>query len=167
MAGQWIRGSNAAASWTSGTWLIASVPAGLTISRIRFGWGFYMDTPTTDDMQNQAFDLMIWGLVTTIGNGTETVPNPRTSPGDAAPPTQRWLWWEVRAPVVSSIDNNANVVAWRDSGPQEPTDARGQVLATGIPAGDTLNLWASWSGAYNPDIDHNTVIWSSASVLLL
>lgn len=167
MAGQWIRGSNAAANWTSGTWLIASVPAGLTISRIRFGWGFYIDTPTTDDMQNEAFDLMIWGLVTTIGNGTETVPNPRSSPGDAAPPTQRWLWWEVRAPVVSAIDNAANVVTWRDSGPQEPTDARGQVLATGIPAGDTLNLWASWSGAYTPDTDNNTVVWSSASVLLL
>lgn len=167
MAGQWVRGSNVANVWTGGTWLIASVPAGLTISRIRFGWGFYLDSPVLGYYQNVAFNLMIWGLVTTIGNGTETVPGPRTSPGDAAPPTQRWLWWETRQPTITSISEESGVVAWRDSGPQEPTDAKGQVLATGIPAGDTLNLWASWQGGFGLDADVNPVIWSSASVLLL
>lgn len=167
MAGQWIRGTNASPNWNSDTWLIASVPAGLTISRIRFSWGFYVDTRAVEDYQNLAFNLMVWGLVTTIGNGTESVPNPRTSPGDAAPPTQRWLWWEARSAVVTAIDEAAGAATWRDSGAQEPSDARGQVLATGIPSGDTLNLWASWAGAYGLDSDVNPVIWGGASVLLL
>ena len=146
---------------------MASIPAGLTISRIRFSWGFYIDTPALDDMSNVAFNTMVLGLVTTVGNGSETVPNPRLNPGDAAPPTQRWLWWETRNPVVTAVSEGANVITWRDSGPQEPTDAKGQVLATGIPSGDTLNLWASWAAAYGPDANSTHVVWAGASILIL
>jgi hypothetical protein len=167
MAGQWIRTVNTVPDWTTGTWLIASIPASLTISRIRFSWGFFITSPAVSDMTNFAFNAMAWGLVTTIGNGTETVPNPRLNPQDAAPPTQRWLWWEVRTPTVAAISEGAGVIAWRDSGPQEPTDAKGQVLATGIPGGDTLNLWASWAAAYGPDDDSDTMVWGAASVLIL
>ena len=133
--------------------------------RIRFQFGFYLDTPSIVDMNNVAFNLLNFGLVTTIGNGTEHVPDANTETSDAAPPTQRWLWWETRQPVVCSIDNSAGVIAWRDSGPQDRQDARGQVLAAGIPGGDTLNLWASWSGQYSLPGDHNLCLWLSASIL--
>lgn len=163
---QWIRTLNSSGDWGPATWHIAAIPAGLTIARIRFSWGFVLDSPAVTDIQAIYNNLMVLGLVTTVGNGTESVPNPRTSPGDAAPPTQRWLWWETRAPIVTAMSNELGVIMWRDSGPQEETDARGQVLATGIPAGDTLNLWASWAGAFGPDSDVNFRIWAAASVLL-
>lgn len=105
------------------------------------------------------------GLVTTIGNGTETPPSPVISSGDAAPPTQRWIWWENRAPVVSAIDAGAGVMAWKDSGPDSPVDVKVNVLATGIPGGDTLNLWASWAGFGGWDPAGYVGIWVATSVL--
>lgn len=143
-----------------------AIPAGQTLLRIRFSWGFYLDSPTLTDMQNIAFNLVNWGLVTTVGNGTETPPDANTGTADVAPPTQRWLWWETRQPIPTAIDSGADVISWRDSGPQEEQDARGQVLATGIPAGDTLNVWASWSGQYGLPSDSNLCIWTSASMLV-
>jgi hypothetical protein len=105
------------------------------------------------------------GLVTTYGNGTETPPDPVAAPADAAPPTLRWIWWEVRAPVVTAVDAAAGVVTWTDSGPQERVDAQAQVKAVGVPAGDTLNLWASWRGYGSWDASGAVAIWVGASVL--
>jgi hypothetical protein len=116
-------------------------------------------------MENVQSDLLTFGLVTTIGNGTEAVPNALSASGDAAPPTQRWLWWETRQPVAVAIDQAAGVMSWRDSGPQEAVDAKAQVLATGIPGGDTLNLWASWAGQYAWESSGHVVIWVSTAVL--
>jgi hypothetical protein len=117
-------------------------------------------------MANIAFNLMNWGLVTTVGNGSETPPNANTQRNDVAPPTQRWLWWETRQPVPTAIDEAAGVISWRDSGVQSPNDARGQVLATGLPSGDTLNVWASWAGQYGLETDTNVTIWMGASMLV-
>lgn len=166
MATQWVRALNAADSWTGGTWLLAAVPAGDTITRLRFSWGFYFDTPSLTDMQNIAFNVLSFGWVTTVGNGSEPVPPAKTSPGDAAPPLQRWLWWEVRQPVPSAIDDSAGIITWRDSGPQDRLDARGQVHASPIPAGQSLNLWASWEGNYGLETDANVCIWMAASCLI-
>lgn len=166
MATQWLRAFNASDAWTGGTWLFTSIPAGDTLVRIRFSWGFYIDTPSITNMGNVSFNIMSFGWVTTVGNGSEPVPPAKTSPNDAAPPLQRWLWWEARQPVVSAIDERAGVIAWRDSGPQEEMDARGQVHASPLPVGDTLNLWASWEGNYGQETDSNPVIWMSASVLV-
>lgn len=166
MSTQWLRAFNTAQTWTGGTWLLAEIPAGVTLVRLRFSWGFYFDTPSLTDMQNVASNLFAFGWVTTVGNTTETVPPAKTSPGDAAPPLQRWLWWETRQPVVSAIDELAGVIAWRDSGPQDRMDARGQVLASPIPPGDTLNLWASWEGNYGLDAAANPAIWMGVSALI-
>lgn len=166
MATQWLRAFNQAETWTGGTWLLASIPAGDSIVRIRFSWGFYIDTPSLTDMQNVSANLFAFGWVTTVGNGTEPVPSAKTSPGDAAPPLERWLWWETRQPVVTAIDEAAGVIAWRDSGPQDRMDGRGQVLASPIPPGDTLNLWASWEGNYGLDAEANPVIWMGISCLI-
>lgn len=112
---------------------------------------------------------IVAGLVTTIGNGTETPPLPTIDPGDVAPPTQRWLWYEVRQPVITAVDHAAGVMAWRDGGPQELPDVKSQVLATGIPPGDTLNLWFSWQ-SHTGDVWPTTgtqEIWVATSVLVL
>lgn len=109
-------------------------------------------------------NVMIMGLVTTIGNGTEAVPDAFSQSGDVAPPTQRWIWWETRAAVPIAIDNASNVITWTDSGAQEPVDVKVNVLATGIPGGDTLNLWARWS-AGTWDTSGNATVWLSTSVL--
>lgn len=166
MATQWLRAFNESGNWNLGTWLFASVPAGDTIVRLRFSWGFYLDTPVVTDMQNVAANLFAFGWVTTVGNGSEPVPPAKTSAGDAAPPLQRWLWWETRQPVVSAIDEQAGVIAWRDSGPQDRMDGRGQVLASPLPPGDTLNLWASWEGNYGLDAGDNVSIWMGISCLV-
>lgn len=108
---------------------------------------------------------MIMGLVTTIGNGGEHVPNAFSESGDAAPPTQRWIWWETRAAVPTAIDQAAGLITWRDSGPQEPPDSKVNVLATGVPGGDTLNLWASWTAVTDWDDSGDVEVWIGASIL--
>jgi hypothetical protein len=166
MATQWLRQFNTTDSWNLGNWHFAAIPAGDTLVRIRFSWGFYIDTPTLRNMQNVADNLLAFGWVTTVGDGSEPVPSAKTSPGDAAPPLQRWLWWECRQPVVSAIDERAGVIAWRDSGPQDRMDGRGQVLASPLPAGEFLNLWASWEGNYGLSAEDNPSIWMSISCLV-
>lgn len=163
---QWLRGFNQSQAWTGGTWLLASITPGLKLLRLRFSWGFYLDTPALTDMQNVAANLLAFGWVTTVGNGSEPVPPAKTSPGDAAPPLQRWLWWETRQPVCSAIDERAGVIAWRDSGPQDRMDGRGMVVASPIPAGQFLNLWASWEGNYGLDPEDNVSIWMGVSALV-
>lgn len=111
-------------------------------------------------------NLQVAGLCTTIGNGTEVPPHPITTSGDVAPPTQRWLWWETRQPIAVSVDHAAGVISWRDSGPQNELDIKAPVLATGIPGGDSLNLWFSWqstNGAW--DSSGAQRIWVSTSTL--
>lgn len=163
---QWARAFNAADSWTGGNWLVVSLTAGLKLHRLRFSWGFSIDSPALTDMQNIAFNIMSFGWVTTVGNGSEHVPLAKTEAGDAAPPLQRWLWWETRQPVVTAIDTQSGVIAWRDSGPQDRMDGRGQVLASPLPPGDTLNLWASWEGNYGLDPEDNPTIWMGVSALI-
>lgn len=159
----WVRTVQTSYDLPQGNLLMASLAAGQSIMRIRFGWGFHATTGFDTDLHFLAENLVVWGMVTTIGNGSETVPDPRTNPGDADPPTQRWLWWESRRPVLQA--SMPNVAIWSDSGPQEPCDAHGQVLATGIPAGDTLNLWASWAMGYDWD-PGPAFIWFGASILV-
>lgn len=166
MSTSWVRGLTVSEDLPSGSSLLASIPAGSTLLRTRFGWGAYMDSDTAVDMLKYATDLVAFGLVTTVGNGSESVPDARTQAADQAPPTQRWTWWEGRALYQAAIDRAAGVIAWRDTGPQEPCDTKAQVKATGIPEGDTLNLWASWAFGYGLfDLQTNVRIWVSASVL--
>jgi hypothetical protein len=146
--------------------LLALINPGFTLVRVRFNWGFYGDTPVTTDMEQAAQNLIVMGLCTTVGNGTETPPDPRTTPGDVAPPTQRWLWWEGRGLIPTAIDRSSGVVTWADTGPSEPCDAKGQVAASGLPGGDTLNLWASWAQAYAWDAAGNADVWIGASILI-
>jgi len=111
-------------------------------------------------------NIITMGLVTTVGNGTESVPNARTQAADQSPPTQRWVYWETRGIKPLDIDAQTGSVAWQDVGATEPTDTKGQVLATGLPEGDTLNLWASWASPFAWDPTGSALVWFGASVLL-
>jgi hypothetical protein len=166
MATQWIR-SIQAANGNGRTWIsVANLTAGSAIIRNRIRWGFYADTSNLVDAAFVAQNVFTFGLVTTVGNGTEIPPDPRTGAFDADPPTQRWIYWECRAPVVSSWDSSGGVVAWRDSGATEETQTKGQVLATGLPGGDTLNLWATWNSPYSWDSSGSVTMWYGISTLL-
>lgn len=142
-----------------------AIAAGDTYLRVHIRWGFYLDCPTTIDLQAVAANLVTWGLCTTVGNGSETRPNARTGAADQAPPTQRWIYWETRAPVVSSADQASGIVTWRDSGTGEPSQTKGQVAAVSIPTGDSLNLSSCWATDTTFDSSVNTVLWSSLSIL--
>jgi hypothetical protein len=146
---------------------LAGVAEGFTLARIRFGWSFYAHSPSRTAMFDLANDAIVFGLCTTVGTGSEVPPDPRSSSGDVDPPLQRWLWWEARSPVPCAIDSHGDIIAWRDTGPQEPCDAKGQVKATGLPGGETLNLWASWAAAYGWDSQGTTIISVGSSVLTI
>ena len=144
-----------------------NINSGDSYRRIRWSWGFSGVTADTVDVGAIMQNTLYAGFVTTIGNGSEVPPNPRTSPVDPAPPTQRWLWWEVRQPVPIAVDHAAGIITWRDSGAQEIPDVKTQVLATGIPGGDHLDLWFSWASEDGTGWDPSgTVrIWVASSTL--
>jgi hypothetical protein len=162
-------------SWRRNTFQTSTITAdfnwedaianGNSYLRVHLRWGFHLDSPTMINIENVCSNLVTLGLATTVGNGTETRPNARTGSGDQAPPTQRWIYWETRAPVVTAIDDAAGVITYRDSGPTEPTDTKGQVLATGLPAGDSLNLSSIWAPAAAFDSSVNATLWVSMSIL--
>lgn len=161
----WVRTVLANLSYTSGHHIIVNVPRGATLLRVHFGWGFYGDTSATTDLQSVSQNLQVMGIVTTVGNGTETVPDARSSSSDVAPPTQRWIYWEGRAPRLAAYDGTAALAFWQDSGAQEPVDTKGQVSGKTIASGDTLNVWASWAAAGAWDATGNVNLWLYASAL--
>lgn len=163
--GVWVRTVQAGLSWSAGHSLIASVPRGDSLLRIHFGWGFYGDTSSSTSLLNVAQNLQVMGIVTTVGNGTETVPNARTAAGNASPPTQRWVYWEGRAPKIAGIDDGLSLAIWQDSGAQEPVQTEAQVSAATIPAGDSLNVWASWAPGSAWDATGTVELWYYASLL--
>lgn len=162
----WRRDTWTSFAYSGGSILLHSIPNGQTYVRVHLRWGFYGDTPAMIEPQGVVNSIMSAGLVTTIGNGTETPPNARTGAGDAAPPTQRWIYWETRAPVVAAVDGQLSTIYWRDSGPTEETQTKGQVLATGVPAGESLNLWFTWAPAFGWDPAGAAVVWGGASILV-
>jgi hypothetical protein len=166
VANYWYRTLNHGPYYDVGWWWLCAIPNGSTYRRVRWSWGFSGFTEVTTDLYATASKMQLGGLVTTIGDGSETPPVPYSDPNDIDPPTQRWIWWEARQPIAMSIDAAGGTVSWRDSGPQEPIDTKVNVLATGIPGGQTLNLWFSYQaqdGAW--DASGQQEIYVAASVL--
>lgn len=164
----WLRTFSAGMGWTTtgGSALLASIPRGSTLVRTRFSWGYGGHTNTAVDLAVGQTLIMIGGLVTTVGNGTETVPKAIDNRGDASPPMQRWLWWESRVPVITAIDSADNVISWQSGEPQEPVDAHGMVATSAsIPVGDTLNLWFSYQADTAWDASGEARLWVASSVL--
>jgi hypothetical protein len=160
----WKRAVNANLAWQVGHALIVSIPIGATFRVAHFGWGFYGDTSTVSDLHFTGGNLQVMGLVTTVGNGTETPPNARTQSGNQAPPAQRWVYWEARAPRIAAYDSAGMLALWADSGGQEPVETHGQVSGKTVPVGSTLNLWASWAAGNAWDASGSVQLWYYASV---
>lgn len=161
----WVRSVMSSLAWASGNSLITRVPRGGTLLRTHFGWGFYGDTSLTADLWQTANDLMVMGLVTTVGDGTEAPPDARVEAADQDPPAQRWIYWEGRAPRVATMDATAGIVTWQDSGAQESVDSRSMVSAKEIADGDTLGVWASWAPAAGWDTSGQANLWYYTSCL--
>lgn len=166
MAFRWVRSQRGAGAFSSTQQnvLLASLVAGETLIRSRIFWGVSGMTGTSTHGSTMMANWLASGLVTTVGNGSEAVPDVILHPGNAAPPTQRWLYVESRhfRPTVWSADSG--VVVWADTGPQEPPDSKGEVLATGLPAGDTLNVWWTTKAEFNWDAAG--FAWVFASIVL-
>lgn len=163
--GTWIRDTSTSFDYQVGTQLLASINAGNSLLRVHLRWGIVGNTSLDVDYQAISENIITLGLVTTIGNGTETVPNARTQAADQVPPTQRWVYWETRGIRPTYVDASSGSVGWIDTGASERTDTKGQVLAAGIPGGDTLNLWASWASPGPWDASGSVLVWVGASVL--
>lgn len=161
----WVRTIHSSLAWTSGSQILANVPRGSTLIRVHFGWGWEGTTAADAGFVAVASNLQVMGLVTTVGNGSESVPNARTASGDAAPPTQRWVYWEGRAGTLVQIDPTGTTAFWQDTRAQEPVDTKGMVSGKGIPSGDTLNLWASWAAAGDWPVSGTVDLWCYASIL--
>lgn len=163
----WRRQRFATVQTFTGGWWIDAIAAGSKYVRCHFRWGFYGDSPADVDLQSYAEQAVSFGLVTTYGNGTETPPNAVTQSNDQAPPANRWIYWETRYVVPITISAESGVATWRDTSSSEPTDTKAQVLAAAPPAGDTLNLWASWQTTFDWAADlGNSVLWVSISDLV-
>jgi hypothetical protein len=135
--------------------------------RVRFAWGFGGTTTSSVVIPQIMSVPMVFGLVTTIGNGTEAKPDVISAPGDANPPSQRWIWHERRWPNVTAFDSGAMAVIWESSQPQEPCDSHGQVLApSGMGVGNTLNLNACFRAATAWDTSGVAEVYGFANVLV-
>lgn len=165
MALSWVRTTGVVTDYEVGQTLLGRLSNGQSYVRIRFRWGFYGDSASTADMAAIAANLQVFGICTQFGDGTETATNPRTTPDNLDSPTQRWLYYEGRAPIPRAIDSGAGIAVWTDSGSTELTDVQTQVLATGVPSGEALDLWATWAAAGAWDSTGSAQVWLQASVL--
>jgi|ERR1700728_2711062 len=165
--GQWRRNTNAQPLSTTGNYWNDAIQAGNTYLRVHVRWGFHLDTPVNANLEFLAVNLVTFGLCTTIGDGSESVPEAQLDSADVSPPTERWIYWETLAPVVEAVSHDDGWITWANSAHSEPTDTKGQVLAADIPPGDTLNLWASWQSPYDwaDTFAANAIIWHSVSIL--
>jgi len=164
----WTRWFSTGSNWTTTAQSVRlnQVPLTLTLNRLRWSWGFAGVTATSVDLVVGQSLLMLAGIVTTIGDGTEVPPNPNAGRNDVAPPTQRWLWWEARVPTVTAIDEAAGTIAWQNSPPQEQVDTRAQVAVPGgLPAGQGLNVWFSFQATANWDASGEARVWVASSLL--
>lgn len=163
MAFRWIRSQRGAGTWstTQQNVLLASLAAGETLIRSRIFWGVSGWTSTNTDVGTMMANWLASGLVTTVGNGTEAVPDVILHPENASPPTQRWVYVESRHVRPTVFDATNRIAIWADTGPQEPPDSKGEVLATGLPAGDTLNVWWTTKAEFSWDAEGGAIVFAS------
>lgn len=162
----WNRSLGASTLVNGNSLLLARLNPGDTFLRTHINWGFSFSSPVAADFSLLSQAIVAFGIVTTVGDGTEVPPSPVFAPQDADPPTQRWIYWEARAPVPVAMSQDAGVIFWRDSGPNQEGSTKGQVAAQGLPGGDTLNLWASFDSGFDyAGLDVIPVIWLATSSL--
>lgn len=165
----WTRQYVTAQPWggAAGSHLVVKLNTGQSIVNTIVTWGFSGNTSTAVIPAAVGGQVAAFGAVTTIGNGTETPPDALAAPGNASPPSRRWLIWDVRAPQVAAWDSSGGTVLWVASPPISEGTSEGQVLApSGMGVGNTLNLWLSWSTFGGWDASGQAVLWFSVQTLV-
>lgn len=160
----WSRVRSTNEPWGPSFQNLAAIPRGGTLRAIRFSWGFYGFTSQTATIIDTLGNGQVMGLCTVVGSGSPTPPNPLTDPTNVDWPTQRWLWWEYRAPQVQTYSDAADAVWYRDTPLGEPTVGQSMVSAAGIPSGDSLFVYASWAPKSDWDSSGQGLVWVAASV---
>jgi hypothetical protein len=140
----WVRSWTTVAALANQSAKMAVVPRGSVLRRVHYGWSM-MGTTSTLYSAPDIMDTVIGvGVITGFPDTSYVPPNPLVTPGDPAPPTNRWIWWEnrwLRPRTWGAHDDD--VVTWEDTGPIESTDTHSLVLAN-TPAGQNLGVFLSW-----------------------
>lgn len=147
--------SSAQADWTN----LASLVEGQTVIRVRFGWNAGGSASSYTDLYSVHGEQVVMALETTIGDGTETPTLPVDDGADQNPPSERYIWWEGRAMTIDAYSQSSTgTSAFTSKPPSEISDAKAQVKAPAMAAGNFLNLWAvyetdiTWPGTVTPYI---------------
>lgn len=141
----WVRGTFQGTGLQVASAKMAVVPRGSILRRIHYGWRCSGTMSTRYSAPNLLDTEIAVGIITGYPDTSYVVPNAFTTPNDPAPPTNRYLWWEMRQLVPRTWGSNVDdIVTFTDSGPVEPTDSRGQVTAS-TPPGENLGVYMSWA----------------------
>jgi len=161
----WIRSQVHSLDWGQNQYLLASVPNGQTLVRIRFQWGFWGVTSADDPTAATATNLAAFGIATQSDTAGTTPPSPYSHPNDVAAPLARWVYYEARFPIImGQRDGSPGAVQWRDSGQGGPLSTEGMVTAS-VGVGHVLNVYASWDTAAAWTTSGRAQYWMWASVL--
>jgi hypothetical protein len=151
--GTWVRKEAHSINWGYSSQLIASVPRGQTLNRVHFNWGFYGTTSGRAAVSTTATQRSAFGICSRSSATAGSPPSPITTPGDVAPPLERWLSY-----------GRPGVVSWRDTGSPAELSTKGQVVAS-VPSGDTLNVYAVFDTLIPWDTSGGAQFWYWASLL--
>lgn len=163
-------------AWQRKTWqsfnqsdyvLLASLVEGQTLIRTRFGWSAGGATASYTDLFSVHGEQVIMALETTIGDGSETPTLPVDDPADQDPPSQRYLWWEGRAMYVDAFpQSSSGTGSFTSKEASEFSDAKGQVKAPAMAAGDFLNLWMVYETdiTWPPGVTPYVTAWASTLI---
>lgn len=147
--------------------LVVKLNSGQSIIRTIFSWGFGGYTIVSLAPTSMQGNVMTLGVCTTIGNGTETPPDPVTHGANVADPSQRWVYWSVRAPTCVSFDVAGNTAIWQSSPQEDDGDSKAQVLApSGMGSGNTLNQWVTWQPTAAWDPSGQAILWWKIETLV-
>lgn len=153
----------------SGQQPLATLVEGETVVRIRIDWSATAVVSSYTDWGAALGLHYFGGVVTTIGDGTETAPKPYSDPSDVNPPSERWLWLDGRLWSTDAFSQSAtgdDSLQTRE--PAQPSDIKAQILAPAMPAGETLNVWFTWEQDPNwPTlVPVETAMWASVAELI-
>lgn len=111
---------------------LVNIPLNDTLLRIHGGIAIIITLPAHTDHAVIEGSHWVLGLYTTLTVGG-SIQNPSSNPGDAAPPLQRWLWWEQLYPVSMASGEQPRPDTrqkWLLVPTQNPLDIKAQVKAT-------------------------------------
>lgn len=141
---------------------LGSVPLNDTLLRIHGGLRVIAQVPGTHDPSAMLANTWAAGIYTTLTTGGATL-NALTQNSDAAPPLQRWLWWERLIPVprpLSGKQHPDSRQVWYLEPMSSPIDIKAQVKAT-----TAIDVHLAISAVALPTAFRDIHAWFWASIL--